>query len=150
MAATSGSRSGNFLRRRKGLLLGLIAIGLLAVAGLGVRELVQRYPNQGFLSAERLNDALVILLGTDVRLDRYQPEPVLQVERRTGRACELPCHRCALAPGIAASGADGGTTGCRDGRSGNPAHRSSRRASRGIQEGGCVCRRSIRIASSCS
>jgi len=90
MAATSGSRSGNILQRRKGLLLGLIAVGLLAVAGLGVRELVQRYPNQGFLSAERLNDALLILLGTDVRLDRYQPEPVLRVEREQVERASYP------------------------------------------------------------
>jgi predicted TIM-barrel fold metal-dependent hydrolase len=97
MAATSGSRSGNILRRRKGVLLGLIAISLLAVAGLGVRELVQRYPNQGFLSAERLNDALLILLGTDVRLGRYQPQPVLKVplervERASYPATDVHWH----------------------------------------------------------
>ncbi len=80
MTATSGSRSGSFFQRRKSLLFGVLGIGLLAVVALGVRELVQRYPNQGFLSAERLNDAWLILLGTDVRLERYQPEPVLRVE----------------------------------------------------------------------
>ena len=90
MAATGGSRSGKLLQRRRGLLLVFIAIGLLAVAGLGVRELVQRYPNQGFLSAERLSDALLILLGTDVRLERYQPEPILRVEREQVERARYP------------------------------------------------------------
>jgi predicted TIM-barrel fold metal-dependent hydrolase len=66
---------------RRRLLVGTAVIGLLAGIGLGARELLQRYPNQGFLSMERLGDALSILLGTDIRLGRFQPEPVLQVER---------------------------------------------------------------------
>lgn len=90
MTATNGSRSGSFLQRRKGLLFGVLGIGLLALAALGVRELVQRYPNQGFLSAERLKDAMLILLGTDVRLERYQPEPVLRVEREQLERASYP------------------------------------------------------------
>jgi predicted TIM-barrel fold metal-dependent hydrolase len=90
MTANSESRSARFTRRRKGLLFGFLAIGFLAVAALGVRELVQRYPNQGFLSAERLNDAMLILLGTDVRLERYQPEPVLRVEREQVTRASYP------------------------------------------------------------
>lgn len=69
------------LKRRRRALLGLIAVTLLAGLALGAREFRQKYPYQGLFDAERIGDAAAILLGKDIRLGRYQPEPVLAVER---------------------------------------------------------------------
>lgn len=78
------------LQRRRRALLGLLAVVLLACTALGVREFAQRYPYQGVLDAERIGDAAAILLGTDVRLARYRPEPVLVVDREPVSRAAFP------------------------------------------------------------
>lgn len=70
-----------YRRGRKGIAALLLAAVFLVAVGLGIREFGQRYPHQGLLSGERFGDAIAILLGTDIRLGRYDPEPVLVVQR---------------------------------------------------------------------
>ena len=76
-------------RRNKRGCIALAAV-VLASAALGAREFTERYPNQGVLSPDRLGDSAAILLGTDIRLGRYQPEPVLVVPRESVRRAAYP------------------------------------------------------------
>jgi len=78
------------IRRRKGLLLALVGVALLAATALGVREFRQRYPHQAVFNLERLGDSAAVLLGTDMRLSRYQPESLLVVEREKRERAAYP------------------------------------------------------------
>jgi len=78
------------LRRNKRGFIALAVVVLVATAALGAREFSQRYPNQGILSLERIGDGAAILLGTDIRLGRYQPEPVLVVPRESVTRAPYP------------------------------------------------------------
>ena len=92
-------------RRKKRALLGLAAVVLVGCLAFLVLELNQRYPNQGLLSLERYRDSVAILLGTDIRLARFKPEPVLKVDReRVPRAAysaiDVHFHLESLSPTI--------------------------------------------------
>jgi len=92
LAATLFAVTGIWLliRRKTRLLLGLIGLGALAAMTLGVHEFRQRYPHQAVFNLQRLGDGAAILLGTDMRLSRYQPEPVLVVEREKRERAAFP------------------------------------------------------------
>jgi len=92
-------------RRKKRALLALAAVVLVGCLAILVLELNQRYPNQGLLSLERYRDSVAILLGTDIRLARFRPEPVLKVDRErvpraAYRAIDVHFHLESLPPTI--------------------------------------------------
>jgi predicted TIM-barrel fold metal-dependent hydrolase len=69
-----------------------VALLLVSAATLywGVAKFRQRYPDQDLFSAARLHDCIAILLGKDIALSRFQPRPMLVVQRQVVTRASYP------------------------------------------------------------
>lgn len=78
------------VRRQWRALVVLVLTALLVAAAVGVYAFRHRFPNQDLFSMTRQRDAAAILLGTDIRLSRFQPESLLVVERENVTRARFP------------------------------------------------------------
>jgi len=77
-------------RARISLSIALVIVVLVAAGTAGMRVLRQSYPHADFFSLERLHNGLAILLGTDIRLSQFHPQPMLIVERKAAHQAAFP------------------------------------------------------------
>ena len=76
-------------RKRYWQLAALAVVALLAATFYGSSKLRTKYPHAA-LSIERLKDSAAILLGTDMRLSKFDPRSMLMVERKTVERAMYP------------------------------------------------------------
>jgi predicted TIM-barrel fold metal-dependent hydrolase len=91
-------------RKRYWQLAALAAVALVAATFYGRSKFLVRYPHAA-LSIERLKDSAAILLGTDMRLTRFDPRSMLVVEHKTVERAMYPAidvhfHLESLPPNI--------------------------------------------------
>ncbi len=92
---------------RRRTFIAFVVAALATTLGLGWFVLNQRYPNQALFDAGHWQDGLAIVLGKDIRLSKYQPEPLLKVSRETVKRAAYPAvdahfHLESLPPEITA------------------------------------------------
>jgi predicted TIM-barrel fold metal-dependent hydrolase len=96
-----------YLRGHRRTFVALVVAALATSLGLGWFVLNQRYPNQALFDGGHWRDGLAIVLGKDIRLSKYQPEPLLKVPRETVARAAYPAidahfHLESLPPDITA------------------------------------------------
>lgn len=90
VALTIGVTAWLVLRRQFKMLA--VCVGVIIVAGIafGVYKFQLRYPRADLFSIARLRDGVAILLGTDIRLSRYQTHSTLVVDRKSVTRAAYP------------------------------------------------------------
>jgi predicted TIM-barrel fold metal-dependent hydrolase len=75
-----------------GVLLGASVLTVIGAGALywSVTEFRRRFPDQDIFNTARLHDSVAILLGKDVALSRFQPRPMLVVQRQTVTRAAYP------------------------------------------------------------
>lgn len=78
-------------KRKQTTLVALLVFAMVFTATvLTTYQFRRSYPYADVLNADRIGDSIAILLGTDIRLRRFQPNPKLVVERKTVTRASFP------------------------------------------------------------